>query len=1202
MWTTLLSVILTINELMASNVGEAMSPAINFDSWIELYNPSDESIDLGGMYLSDDENNLTKWQMPSDIGKVPAKGFKVIWLGSHSELETQAPFKLDCDGGIICLSDKSGTLIVSQKYEEAISHTAWARKTDGNGEWGWTSTPTPGESNATAVFANQRLAAPVVSVGSKLFTGSLNISVAIPEGARLAYTTNGSLPTDPKDIPTEDPWTQRVKNGNCEGDDASCLVSKDGDSGKNENRITDGIGYNDSRGVTVHSIKGAKNDNTSQFFVYTPDHIWQTGEQFRFTMKVRADKAAKIKAFAQKKPGEDIQKSSWGGWGGSGSSTPVSMLASQYNVTTEWTEISYEGTITSDQADEQWDWGGGWGGWGGGGSGTATYSLQTIAFNLNIDKNNDNNFYFDEISWESLPVGYTEFPTKESTDGKFTVSATTNYTFRLFQDGYLPSVPVTRSYIQTSNKYTLPIISIVGDKKFFTDPKIGLDCDGDGTNGKTGNGQNYPKNYNCDWDRPVNFSFLSPEGEMLFNQDVNISVSGGYTRSQNYRSFKLKSNKVFDGMNRLDYMFFPQKPYNRNKVLLIRNGGNDMYSHNARFMDPALETIIQRSGIDLDVQSYVPVIEYVNGELRGVFNMREPNNDKFAYANFGYDDEELDALENGKVKNGSDEVMNRIYELGKRINEDGVYDELMTLLDIDEYTNYMAVTFFLYNDDWPDNNIKCYRSQNDGRYRFVSFDLDYAFQGCWANDRTYPSDKNPFTNFYKFKDEKGPHHNNVKEIANKEFVNLFLNLLTHDGFRKKFIDTFCLMGGSVFEPTRANAIVNELLNNVKAMCQLMKQQQPSITDGHDPDRTVSDIKSNLKDRSKKMTDYMKKFSQMKLSGVTQQSVKLSADAEGASIFVNGLEVPYAEFNGHLFAPVTLEAKAPAGYVFKGWKNGDDIVSTAAEMELPSDATVSLVACFEALSDDQLMAQGITPVRINEVSAANTIYANEYWKRNDWVELYNTTDSPIDVAGMYLSDNANKPKKYKIAADGASTIIPAHGYLIIWCDKLDPQSQLHSTFKLAAEGGDVLLTAEDESWCDHFVYTEHKGDETVGRYPDGAADVFVMNTPTIAKANIISSYITAVEQPITTGIRDLMADVADELSLRYQQGNLALRSTSAERLQVRIANLAGQTIATLQPQLSGGYTEVNIDQLPAGIYVAIATDQQGHKTTCKFIKR
>ena len=104
MWSTFLSVILVINELMASNVGDAISPAINFDSWIEVYNPSDQEVNLGGLDLSHDENNLTKWQMPSDMGKVPAKGYKVIWLGSNSDMGTQAPFKLDCDGGVIYLS------------------------------------------------------------------------------------------------------------------------------------------------------------------------------------------------------------------------------------------------------------------------------------------------------------------------------------------------------------------------------------------------------------------------------------------------------------------------------------------------------------------------------------------------------------------------------------------------------------------------------------------------------------------------------------------------------------------------------------------------------------------------------------------------------------------------------------------------------------------------------------------------------------------------------------------------------------------------------------------------------------------------------------------------------------------------------------------------------------------------------------------
>jgi hypothetical protein len=51
----------------------------------------------------------------------------------------------------------------------------------------------------------------------------------------------------------------------------------------------------------------------------------------------------------------------------------------------------------------------------------------------------------------------------------------------------------------------------------------------------------------------------------------------------------------------------------------------------------------------------------------------------------------------------------------------------------------------------------------------------------------------------------------------------------------------------------------------------------------------------------------------------------------------------------------------------------------------------------------------------------------------------------------------------------------------------------------------MLTAADESWSNTLTYPEHLGDQTVGRYPDGTVSVYVMNIPTIAKSNLMSSY-------------------------------------------------------------------------------------------------
>jgi hypothetical protein len=1254
---------LIINELMASNAGVVMSPATNFDSWIELYNPNTTAIDLAGMYLSKDPNNLTFWQMPQDIGKIPAKGFKVVWLGSNDILSNQAPFKLDCDGNTLCLSDKNGQLITSVDYPMAMSRTAWARTTDGGGTWGWTATPTPGATNATSVFATERLAAPEVNQGSQLFHGSLNIKVDIPEGATLMYTTDGSMPQKPASSSEEgespiNGWKNWIRNGDCEGNDASCLVCKNGDEGGNMNTyFVDGAGYNGSRGIKVRSINNPTEVWDSQFFVYTPEHIWNAGDRYRFSMKVRADRNDHITPQTQRTPGSYIY------W---------QMLNGGFDVTTEWKEYYYEGIITEDQAGDG--------------------AMQTIAFHLN-ESSQANTFYFDEIVWESYQDegSSTTNSSKQSKDGQFTITRTTNFVFRLFKDGYLPSVPVTRSYIVPENEYTIPIVSIVGDERYFTDDMWGIDVNG--SNGISGNGSDTPVNWNQPWDRPVNFSYISPTDGMLFNQDVNIAVSGGWTRASVPRSMKLKSNKIFDDLNHLDYVFFPQKPYIRSKTLLVRNGGNDVYS-GSRFMDPALTTIIQRSGIDIDVQSFVQVVEYINGRFKGVLNLREPNNDKFVYANFGYDDEEIDMFENSTFKQGTDEVYNRLVELSENINQAGVYEEVKKLLDIDEFTNYMAAELYLGNDDWPDNNVKAYRSQDDGRYRFICFDLDYALN-AW--DHRLSSLDN---------------YDNVK------MVRLFKNLLKHDEYRKKFIDTFCIVAGSVFEKSRAAAIIDELADAMRPMSQY---------DGKLPDNSANTIKNKLQTRLEDLTSQLQQYAPMKLSGVKKHSVQFSANVEGASIYINGIKVPYADFNGKLFAPVQLEAKAPAGYTFAGWRkssgslvqvigmndtwkyydggeaaanwqstsfsdtswksgaaplgykmagvnttvsygnndqqknpttyfrksftlnstptstdqfllnykvddgcvvwvNGqeagrinmnqgavnyntfsqtyaadepftgtldlnpllfkkgknviavevhntsytsgdlfwagelatsvgassDEGILTDAVINL-TDNNVNLTATFTPLSPEGRVAQGINPVRINEVSARNSIYVNEFFKHNDWVELYNTTDQPFDVEGMYLSDNLGKPKKYQITKGNTSinTIIPAHGYLVIWCDKLDPQSQLHASFKLDADGGDVLLTAADESWSDQFVYTTMKGDESAGRYPDGSANVITMNIPTIAKSNVYSSYATEIEQPgVQTGIADIPMDSRRESQQIYNLNGQAVQGALAPGIYIK----------------------------------------------------
>lgn len=140
-----------------------------------------------------------------------------------------------------------------------------------------------------------------------------------------------------------------------------------------------------------------------------------------------------------------------------------------------------------------------------------------------------------------------------STTGRFTVNTTTTYRFRLFQDGMLPSEVITRSYIYKDKEFKLPVISVVTDPVNLYDDSLGVYVKG--VNGRPGNGQSTPCNWNMEWDRPVNFEYITPDGKMAFNQEVDFAMCGGWSRAWLPHSFKLKAAKVYEGRNSLNYQF-----------------------------------------------------------------------------------------------------------------------------------------------------------------------------------------------------------------------------------------------------------------------------------------------------------------------------------------------------------------------------------------------------------------------------------------------------------------------------------------------------------------------------------------------------------------------------------------------------------------------------------------------------------------------
>lgn len=719
-----------------------------------------------------------------------------------------------------------------------------------------------------------------------------------------------------------------------------------------------------------------------------------------------------------------------------------------------------------------------------------------------------------------------------STNGQFTITQTKVYRFRLFQDGKLPSDITTCSYILKGSKtFNAPIISVVTDDKNINGKDYGIFVKGNG-HGRAGRGQGERCNWNMDWDRPVSFEYIPDGGKAVLSQEVNMSAVGGWSRANTPHSFKLKANKIY-GEKFMSYPLFEDKPYNKNKTLQIRNGGNDNY---CRIKDAALQMIVARSGIDVDWQDYKPIFVYINGTLYEVLNMREPNNKHWAYANKGIDDDYMDQFEydpdSGYVQQeGTKAKFKEWYDLSKNASNNTTYEKIKQIVDIDEFINYFAIEMFLGGNDWigNSNNVKGYRSNQDdinSKFRFTLFDLDAAFQittgdGWWTQPQnmfTYIENNKTHQNQYPLYEPDG-RQKSAKQYE-IELITIWLNMLNNAYFRKQFIDTFCLVSGSVFDPTFAKNIITEVTKHAN---EVMKQGK-----GGSADNSANELNKKLTaSYQNTMIEYLKSYSRMKLSSTTKFTAKFSTDTETAKIYLNGIPVPTNKFNGALFAPAKLLAVAPAGYKFAGWKDvsKSKIISTEEEYTLPTNSTVNIIATFQKLSEEELKEQFITPIRINEVSAENDSYINDLGKKGAWVELYNTTDQAIDIAGMYLSDNKSKPHKYQFMKnENINTIIRPHGFLIVWCDKKDAINQIHTSFKLNNDDGSILmLTAEDDSWTDIFEYNEQYTNQTYGRYPDGANQMMVMGVSTIGRTNIKSTY----DEPFITDIENISTgEIAD----------------------------------------------------------------------------
>jgi hypothetical protein len=140
-----------LNEVMPANTNSCRDEAGEYDDWIELYNPSEAAVDLGGYSLSDDTAIPRRSVLPEGL-VIEALDTLLLWADSTpAQGQTHLTFNLNSSGEEVVLYDAQARTVDLHRWTAARPNSSFARVPDGSGDWLTCKNPTCGVDNSTCL-------------------------------------------------------------------------------------------------------------------------------------------------------------------------------------------------------------------------------------------------------------------------------------------------------------------------------------------------------------------------------------------------------------------------------------------------------------------------------------------------------------------------------------------------------------------------------------------------------------------------------------------------------------------------------------------------------------------------------------------------------------------------------------------------------------------------------------------------------------------------------------------------------------------------------------------------------------------------------------------------------------------------------------------------------------------------------------------
>ena len=547
--------------------------------------------------------------------------------------------------------------------------------------------------------------------------------------------------------------------------------------------------------------------------------------------------------------------------------------------------------------------------------------------------------------------------------GPISVSTPTVIRARVITPDKLDSPPASHTYLIGATNH-LPVVSLATHPDHLFDDTIGIYVEG--TNGIDGACYDEPANWNQSWERPASMEMFETDGDRVVAQDLGFEIHGGCSRAKKRKSLELKTRREY-GDNDIDYQILPDKPLDSYKRLVLRNSGGDVYR--TLFRD-ALQHYLVKDMMDIDYQAYRPVVVFLNGEYFGIHNLRDKADESFVEQNYDLDeDTDFDMLGRGRtVDAGTREIWDALYDfiMDNDLTVPANYDYVASQIDLEEYMGYYITQIYGNNVDWPQNNIRYWRAYDNGRWRWLLYDLDKGFEIDDVN-RDYFN----YVMTCRTCGDKALYHFDVMR-----------KLMTNAEFENDFVQRFASHINITYDPARVNGMIDWFKAGIAPeipahMARWGTPRTLALWESY-----IGELRTFGNGRPAAVMGHLDDY--LDSPGTADLTINTIGDGE---VLVAGVAAPGSGYTGAYFKgiPLTLEAAPANGRKFVRWQETGE---TTPQITVTLNGSATYTAVFEEIVIPKIV---INELHYNPGDSQGDDY--------EFLELINMESEAVDLSGF-----------------------------------------------------------------------------------------------------------------------------------------------------------------------------------------------------------